>query len=159
MHSPITSGISFAILIAAVGGAFAYVAANPIEIIGNPWFGFRGSPLTPELAEAAGYPGQQGFLVMDVDNDGPAREAGLRGGNSFTTIGNTPACLGGDLITEVNGVPVVGVAEFEALLETSVPGDTVNLRIIRGQNMPSSITLTLGEHPGTTPPPLQDVCN
>jgi serine protease Do len=158
MHSPITSGISFGILIAAVGGAFAYVTANPIEIVGDPWFGFRGSPLTPELAEAAGYQGQQGFLVMYVENDGPAREAGLRGGNTLVTIGRVPACIGGDLILEVNGIQPVGVAELEAVLETSVPGDSVNLRVLRGETT-LNISVTLGEDPGRPVRPLQEVCN
>ena len=102
MHSPVNTAISFVILIAIVAGAFSYVSATPLEIRKDPWFGFRGSPLTTDLAEAAGYTGQQGFLIMVVEEGSPAEEAGLMGGDTLATVAGDTACLGGDLILQIS---------------------------------------------------------
>jgi S1-C subfamily serine protease len=156
MHSPVTTGISFAILIAGVGGAFAYVTANPVE---DPWFGFRGSPLTAELAEAAGLTGQQGFLIMIVEPDSPAEAAGLSGGNRLVAVAGDPACLGGDLIVEINGVSVVGVNEIREVLEASAVGDIVELRVLRGESPPMDVSVALANDPHRPPAALEEVCN
>ena len=155
MHSPVTTGISFVILIASVGGAFAYVTANPVQ---DPWFGFRGSPLTTELAEAAGLGGQQGFLIMIVEPDSPAMAAGLLGGNRLVSVVDRPACLGGDLILEINGVSVIGLNEIREVLEDSEVGDTVELRVLRGERPPFDVSVTLGNDPHIPPVELQEVC-
>ncbi|HEV8387098.1 MAG TPA: PDZ domain-containing protein [Nitrososphaera sp.] len=158
MHSPVTTGVAFVILIAIVVGAFSYVSANPLEIRKEPWFGFRGSPLTPELAEAAGFAGQQGFLVMVVEADGPARAAGLKGGDRLASVAGDPACLGGDLILQINGNQVISTEEILSVLETSEVGDTVDLRIMRGSDPPFNISVVLGENPNRPPGDLEDMC-
>lgn len=159
MHSPVTTGIAFVILIAIVVGAFSFVSANPLEIRKEPWFGFRGSPLTPELAEATGFVGQQGFLVMLVEDDGPARAAGLMGGNTLASVAGDPACLGGDLILQINGNQVISSEEIISVLEASEVGDRVDLRVMRGSDPPFNITVVLGENPSRPPGDLEDMCS
>lgn len=159
MHNPVNTGISFVILIAIVAGAFGYVAATPLEIRMDPWFGFRGSPLTTELAEAAGFSGQQGFLIMIVEPDGPARDAGLRGGNTLASVAGDPACLGGDLILQINGNQVFSTEEIVAVLEASEVGDSVDLRVMRGSDPPFNVSVVLDEVPNRSPANLEDVCN
>jgi S1-C subfamily serine protease len=146
MHSPVTTGISFALIIGAVGGAFAYVSGSPIEIIPDPWFGFSGSPLTPALAEAAGLQGE-GFLVMFVEEGSPADIAGLRDGDRTAVVEGEQVRLGGDLITAINGTPVTGAEQIRNVLETSRVGDTVNLTILRGNDR-LNIEVVLEEFPG-----------
>ena len=159
MHNPVNTMVSFVILIAIVAGAFGYVAASPLEIQKDPWFGFRGSPLTSELAEAAGFAGQQGFLIMVVEPDGPARDAGLRGGNTLASVAGGTACLGGDLILQINGNQVVSTEEIVTVLEASEVGDSVDLRVMRGSDPPFSVSVVLGEAPNRPPANLEDVCN
>jgi S1-C subfamily serine protease len=156
MHSPVTTGISFVILIGAVGGAFAYVTTNPVQ---DPWFGFRGSPLTTQLAEAAGLSGQQGFLIMIIEPDSPAMDAGLLGGNRLVSVVDRPACLGGDLILEINGVSIVGLDEIRDVLEDSKVGDTIELRVLRGESAPFDVSVTLGNDPHRPQAELEEVCN
>ena len=153
MRGQISTAISFAILVGVVGVAFSYVSAVP-----GPWFGFRGSPLTPALAEAADLGGQQGFLVMIVEPDSPAKNAGLQGGNRLVEIGGLPACLGGDLITGINGVQVTGIDEISDVLKTSKVGSSVSLTVVRGNNSPLDLRVILGEDPNSAVPDLQDVC-
>ena len=162
VHSPLTTGISFALLIGAVGGAFAYVSGDPVEIVKPPWFGFRGLPLTADLAELAKIDQQQGFLVMVVEDGSPADVAGLRGGYNYTEVstsqGVLPLCLGGDLITAMNGDTVTDINQIRELRERSVPGDIVTLTVFRDGGS-REISVTLGEDPGIEPPPLKEVCN
>ena len=146
MHSPLTTGISFVLLLAVVGGSFVYVTGNPIEIRGDPWFGFRGSPLSPALAEAAGLDRDQGFLVMIVEEDSPAEVAGLRGGDRVVQVEGRELIVGGDLIIEINGDPVTGEEEFRRVLDESEIGDTVSLVVLRaGETV--RISVVLGEEP------------
>lgn len=151
MHSPATTGVSFVLLIAAVGGAFAYVSANPLEIIretvGEPWFGFNGTALTPDIAEAAGLEGEQGVLVTVIGNPSPARDAGLRGGDQPAEVGGRPIMLGGDLITEIDGNPVTGREDIQRVLDNSQVGDTVVLTVLRDGEQ-RTIPIVLGERPG-----------
>lgn len=149
MHSPGTTMASFALLIAAVGGAFVYVAGSPvdIEILKEPWFGFRGSPLTPALAEASNLQGEQGFLVMVVEDGSPAAIAGLKGGERTAVVDNEEVILGGDLITEINGERVTGIEEIQNVLDASRVGDAVELAVLRG-GQTVRMTVTLGENPG-----------
>ncbi|HKU49599.1 MAG TPA: PDZ domain-containing protein [Nitrososphaera sp.] len=161
IQSPITAGISFALLIGAVGAAFAYVSANPLDIIqvsSEPWFGFRGTPLTSRIAEASGLdPQQQGFLVAAVEGGSPSEEAGLKGGSRLTEVDGVQVCLGGDLITSVNGEPITTVQQLRDFREQSQVGDRVVLTVLR-DNEQSLIPVTLGEDPHLALPPLQDVC-
>ncbi|HKX81507.1 MAG TPA: PDZ domain-containing protein [Nitrososphaera sp.] len=146
MHSPLTTGISFALLLAVVGGSFVYVTGNPIEIRGDPWFGFRGSPLSPALAEAAGLDRDQGFLVMIVEEDSPAEAAGLRGGDRVVQVEGRELIVGGDLIIDINGDPVTGEEEIRRVLDESEIGDTVSLVVLRaGETV--RISVVLGEEP------------
>ena len=146
MHSPLTTGISFALLLAVVGGSFVYVTGNPIEIRGDPWFGFRGSPLSPALAEAAGLDRDQGFLVMIVEEDSPAEAAGLRGGDRVVQVEGRELIVGGDHIIDINGDPVTGEEEIRRVLDESEIGDTVSLVVLRaGETV--RISVVLGEEP------------
>lgn len=153
MRGGIATGISLAILISVVGGSFGYLSAVP-----GPWFGFRGSPLTPDLADAADLATQQGFLVMVVEDGSPAKTAGLLGGNRLVEVDGFPACLGGDLITEINEVQVTGLDEIRNVLNTSKVGDSVRLTVVRGNDSPLDLTIILGEDPNMPVPDLEDVC-
>jgi len=60
-------------------------------------FGFTLQEVTPELAESLGLEEEQGLVVSDIDQDGPAWEAGMRRG---------------DVILEVNRKEVTTLEDF-----------------------------------------------
>ena len=60
--------------------------------------------LTADAAKAAGYEGEKGVLVSQVDEDSSAAQAHIQPG---------------DLVTEVNRVSVASVAEFQTALAKS----------------------------------------
>ena len=72
---------------------------------------------------------QQGVSVGCVDDDSPAAEAGIEVG---------------DVITEFNGLPVIGVMQFTRLVRETPVGRTVNVKVLRsGQER--TLTLTTAE--------------
>ncbi len=104
----------------------------------HPWLGVQLLELTPERAEVfrqAGVdmPVDQGLLVMEVVSGGPAAQAGVRGGNRMVRIGRYIIPLGGDILTAVNGHPVLTLKELTVYLETETQvGDVVQVTVIRG---------------------------
>ncbi|MDZ7386574.1 MAG: Do family serine endopeptidase [candidate division KSB1 bacterium] len=76
--------------------------------------GFAVQNLTNELAARYGYQGQEGVLVTDVERGSVAASAGLQPGQ---------------LIKEVNQVPVRTVRDLEQELDKLGPGDPLLLRV------------------------------
>jgi serine protease Do len=74
--------------------------------------------LTPELAQSMGLRLSEGVVVADVEDDGPAAEAGIRQG---------------DVVIEVNRQRVRNADEYAAALRKSAEG-TVLLLVSRGDN-------------------------
>jgi serine protease Do len=94
------------------------VASQLIET-GSVTRGFLGimiQQLTPELAESFGLKETQGILIAQVNDDSPAREAGL---------------LQEDIIVELNGKAVTDVGDFRNRVSLTKPGNRVELTIIR----------------------------
>ncbi|MBI4493574.1 MAG: trypsin-like peptidase domain-containing protein [Chloroflexi bacterium] len=113
------------------------------EQVDHPWLGISGTALTPELARQLNLSVQQGVLVSEAIADGPAAQAGLRGGRS-TTESDTP--VGGDVITAADGKAVGSVQELASYLDTRHVGDQVRLSVLRdGQTI--EVPVTLGAWP------------
>jgi len=82
-----------------------------------------------------------------VTSGSPADQAGVRGGDEVTIIDGLDFNLGGDVITEVDGVPVITMADLAVYLErNTTPGDSIELGVIRdGQQL--MLVVKLGERP------------
>lgn len=113
----------------------------------HPWLGISGLEVNIAIANAIGLDNPQGVLVIDVTAGGPADLAGLRGSDHDETVDGQTIPLGGDVIVEVDGLPVRSVTDLSVYMERNThPGDTTNLVIFRdGQE--TSLTVTLGERP------------
>lgn len=111
-----------------------------------PYLGISSSSeLTLDAIEALGIDTYTGAYVTEVVPGGPADQAGVRGGDTPTSIPNLNA--GGDIITAIDGHPVHTFDELLSYLTTNKsPGETVVLTVLRdGQTM--DITVTLGTRP------------
>jgi S1-C subfamily serine protease len=114
---------------------------------GQTWLGIEGADLTTSIAEAMELDsGQRGVLVIDVQANSPADQAGLLGSSKTAAIDGQEVPVGGDVITTVNGEQVDTVASLRDALQQYKPGEEVTLSILRdGKSL--DIPVTLGERP------------
>ena len=110
-----------------------------------PYLGLSSGELDLADIEALGLNTYTGAYVTSVVPDGPADQAGIRAGDTPTSI--TGLNAGGDLITAMDGQPIASFDELLSFLVTNKsPGDTVVLTVLR-DGQPVDITVTLGTRP------------
>ena len=85
----------------------------------------------PWVPDAPFRVGELGALVVEVIEDSPADEAGLKVG---------------DVIWEIDGMPLTEEDELADLIGSYEPGDTVELLIMRRESM-RTFSAKLGRHP------------
>jgi len=140
----VNSGVGFSISINLVKRIVPYLIRD--GKYEYPYLGISSADdLNLAAIEALGLNTYTGAYVTQVTPGGPADQAGIRGGSEPTSQGNLQA--GGDVITAIDGQPVVTFDDLLGYLTThKSPGDSVVLTILRdGQMM--DVTITLGVRP------------
>ncbi len=112
------------------------------------WIDMVPVQLFPSLVRYADLPVSQGILVSRVISGGNAEEAGLLGGSSREAVrtGSSVIYLGGDIIVGINGKAVATLSDYYGALESTRPGDTVTVQVVRGKK-PLEFSLVLSERP------------
>ena len=88
------------------------------------WLGVQIQPLSAELAKSFGLEGKRGALISDVlGEESPAAKAGLKAG---------------DIIVELNGIPVDSNTHLVHLVADIHPGETVDLKYYRDGKLAST---------------------
>ena len=152
----VSQGLNFAVPINTVKN----VAEQIIET-GKVQHGYIGVRLLPvgirdltaysglsseELSEQYGLP-ESGAIIREVSEDGPADEAGLTGGEEREEeIAGLTVTLG-DVVTEVEGEPVVNPDDVSEVVNSMQPGDELNLTVVTPGEEPREVTLTVGVQP------------
>ena len=148
---PLNSGVGFAlssnimrrvipVIIKDGKYDYPYLGISSISL-GNPSSG----GLSLDEIEALGIKQFTGTYVTDLTKGGPAEQAGLKAGTQATSFQGLNA--GGDLITAIDGHPVIQYDDLIAYLITNKsPGDTTVLTVVRGTET-LDITVTLGKRP------------
>ncbi|RPJ05844.1 MAG: PDZ domain-containing protein [Spirochaetaceae bacterium] len=136
------------------GGSVGIGFAVPIDIakrvipelistgkVNRGWIDIVPVQLFPQLVEYAKLPITQGILVSE--SKGLAAQAGLKGGSSSRGIRYRRSIiyLGGDIITEVDGLKITSLADLFAALEDNKPGEQVKVVVNRSG---SAVTLSVG---------------
>jgi S1-C subfamily serine protease len=113
----------------------------------HPLLGISGIGVNLALAEEIGLNKPQGILVVSVTSGGPADLAGIIGSTETGIVDGQEVPLGGDVITEIDGVKVISMNDLAIYMERNTqPEYSVVLTIIRdGQEI--SLTATLAERP------------
>jgi S1-C subfamily serine protease len=110
------------------------------------WLGVRLSTVTPAIADRFGLPVKHGALLVEVTPGGPADDAGLKVGGDLQQFQGTSIRPDGDIITAVNGHPVLGSDQFVRLVAEAAPGQVLHLQVQRGDQS-RSVNVTLGVRP------------
>jgi S1-C subfamily serine protease len=101
--------------------------------VAHPYLGISWQTVTPDIAQAYGLGAPWGVYVTAVSTGSPGDQAGLRRG---------------DIITQIGDTALDGQHPFlNALLALSI-GDTVSLKVARG-NQTLSVNATLAAQPGS----------
>jgi S1-C subfamily serine protease len=135
------SGIGFAIPIDIVKRVIPYLIRD--GKYEYPYLGIISRQnLTLVEKEVLGFSVEnQGAYVIDVPENGPAADAGLRGGTEETIIVDLQA--GGDLIMAVDGESIRNFSDLLAYLVTyKSPGDEMKITVLRdGQELEIKVVL------------------
>jgi serine protease Do len=122
-------GINTAILAEGSGGNQGIGFAVPVNLarqvmdqivehghVVRSHLGIAVQAVTPAIAKAMNLSGPDGALISQVTPDSPAQRAGLKEG---------------DVITEVNGVPVREYNQLVMTVSMMTPGDDAHLKVVR----------------------------
>ncbi len=113
----------------------------------HPWLGVVGESISPFIARELQLPVTSGVLVATAVADGPAAQAGVRGGDKQARVEGARFTVGGDIITAIDGQPIIMFDDLLAYLSRyTEPGQKVTLTVVRdGETI--AIEVTLGVRP------------
>jgi S1-C subfamily serine protease len=111
------------------------------------YIGVETVPIYPQLRERFDLPVGKGAWVQDVVDDGPADDAGVRGGAERETVFQVRSYhSGGDVITSIDGRPVDDPDDLSRAVALLDPGETVALEAWRdGEHR--EVRIKLGSRP------------
>ncbi len=103
----------------------------------NPyWSGVEGYLLAGDMARIFNLPQPAGMLIQRVSSKSPAAQIGLRPGSIAAVINNQPLLVGGDIVLEVQGIPIVPDGSSYLVIRDRLSklkkGDETRIAIIRG---------------------------
>jgi S1-C subfamily serine protease len=110
------------------------------------YLGINGADVTPEIASTLELPVEEGAMVGDALEGGPAAEAGLRDATGEATIGGQTFPVGGDIIVAVDGEKVTEMQDVIRAVDAHEPGDEITLTVNR-EGDTRQIEVKLGNRP------------
>jgi 2-alkenal reductase len=140
-----SEGVGFAVPINSASRSMRQLLAD--GRVSYPYVGITSDDLTPSIARRLGQPVRRGALVSRVLRDGPAAEAGLKGGNRRIEVDGRIVTRGGDVIVAIGGSPVTNKDDVARLLiRRYEAGDSATFTIVRDGRR-QSVRVELEERP------------
>ena len=87
--------------------------------------------LNPQIVSFLDLPISSGLMVSQVIKGGYSESAGLKGGNEKAQYGDEVIYLGGDIIVEMNGIPIKSYSDYFLSLFGSQSGDDAEVIVFR----------------------------
>jgi S1-C subfamily serine protease len=114
--------------------------------IDRAFIGISAVPITRDLARVFRLPVSKGLLVQSVQPGSGAAKAGLKAGTTQVVLAGESYNLGGDIIVEAGGVPVVSLDRLRDVVAAKKPGDKLQLKVYRGSKQ-TGVAVELGRQP------------
>lgn len=119
--------------------------------VSRAWHGLYGQMVTPAILALLGVPQEEwddhmGFMVETVEPGSAADLIGIRGGNWPIELSGRPFVIGGDIITEVNGIMIDSRDTALAIVRGLKVGETVSL-VYKRNSETHRASLILPERP------------
>jgi S1-C subfamily serine protease len=140
-------GIGFAIPINTAKEEIAALESGTADEHG--YLGISGATITPELAQAFNLEVEEGVLVQQVEEGGPAAAAGIQGATTAAEVEGAQFGLGGDIITAIDGEPIASTEDLIKTISAKHAGETVEVTVLR-EGQTASVSVTLAERPATS---------
>lgn len=128
-----SSGIGFAVPVKT-----AKRVVNDLLLYGKVNRGVMKLSLIQNTQNIANYTGSKissGMIINRIKSGSNAEKAGLKAGTKAVQYGSRfnpkTVYLGGDIITEIDGIKITKLADYYSVLEDKVPGNTVQVKIYR----------------------------
>ncbi len=113
------------------------------------YIGITTQDVTPGLARRFGFSAGRGALVSQVEPDTPAAKAGIRGGSRVESYNGLRITLGGDLIVRIGRTPVASAQDVSRAVTLLLPGQQVQITLLRAGKTREVVQVTLAERPAT----------
>jgi S1-C subfamily serine protease len=121
--------------------------------IERAFLGITGVSITSTLADKLNLSESKGALVQDVS--GPAKAAGVKGGNAQVTVDGQDLLLGGDVIVQIDDKKINSMDDVISYVDTKKPGNEVTLKLLHGSKS-RSVKVKLGNRPANVTSGSQD---
>jgi S1-C subfamily serine protease len=115
------------------------------ERIERAYLGVEMTDVTEDLADDLNLPVEEGALITDVIDDGPADNAGLEAGRTRLDEGFN---AGGDVLVEVDGEKVSNSRDVSSAIADNRPGDEIEIVYYRDDEK-ETVTVKLGKRPAS----------
>lgn len=144
-------GIGFAVPINTVKGVISQILEH--GRVEHAYLGVVLQTIDEPLLEQFNLPAQAGVLVADAVADGPAAEAGVKGGDERVVLDGVTYRVGGDVIVAIDGLSVITSEDVVDVVRSRQPGDTVVLEVRRfkkNKSVSETIEVELGRRADET---------
>jgi S1-C subfamily serine protease len=138
-------GVGFAVPVDVAKRALRQLRDN--GKVSYAYLGVETVPIYPQLRDRFDLPVGKGAWVQDVVADGPAADAGVKGGSDRETVFQVRSYRdGGDVITSIDGRPVDDPDDLSRAVALLDPGATVTLEAWRDGDR-RKVRIELGDRP------------
>lgn len=122
-------GISFALPSSTVKDVAKQIIEN--GKVSRGWIDIVTVELNAQIVQYSKLSVDEGILISQVFPAGFADKSGLKGGNERAQYGASVIYLGGDVVTEINGNPIMSYTDYFAALFDTKAGDKVSVTVYR----------------------------
>ena len=112
--------------------------------VSRAWHGINGAIVPMPFVFILGIP--PGYMIETIEPGSPAEQLGLRGGSFPIVVGNNEFLVGGDVISEVNGVEMTDMDTVYRIARSLNVGDTIEIKYYR-DGEPRTASVLLPERP------------